>query len=325
MKAIVCREFGPPERLRFEEMESPQPAADQVLVSVRAASLNFPDLLIIQNKYQTKPPLPFVPGSELAGVVTKVGAKVDHLKAGDRVMGVITHGAFATECVVPAHRAVRMPESMDFKAGAAFLLTYGTSHHALRNRAATRPGEVLLVLGAAGGVGLAAVEIGKVLSLTVIACASSDEKLAVCRAHGADHTINYATEDLRARVKSITAGGGADVIYDAVGGPHSEAALRASAWRARHLVVGFAAGEIPKLPLNLPLLSERSLVGVHWGAWLDRHPAEFEAAIGEISGWFSAGKLRPHVSAVYPLENVAAAMNAMMERKVTGKVVLAAS
>jgi NADPH2:quinone reductase len=325
MKAIVCREFGPPDLLRVEDLSSPEPGPDQVLVSVHAAGLNFPDLLIIQNKYQTKPALPFVPGSELAGVVKKVGAKVNRLKVGDRVMCVITDGAFAEECLVPAHRAVRLPERMDYRTGAAFLLTYGTSHHALCNRASTRPGETLLVLGAAGGVGLAAVEIGKVLGLEVIACASSDEKLAVCREHGADHLINYASENLRERVKAITAGKGADVVYDAVGGSSTELALRASAWRGRLLVVGFAAGEIPRMPLNLPLLSERSIVGVHWGAWLDRSPAEFEAGVDRINEWFSAGKLRPHISATYPLESAAAAMKSMMDRKVTGKVVLTIS
>ena len=322
MKAVLCRQFGPPETLTVEELPSPRPAPGEVVVSVKAASVNFPDVLVIQNKYQVKPPLPFSPGSELAGVVKEVGEGVTQAKPGDRVIAFTTYGAFAEECLVPAGRLLPLPEGMDFRTGAAFLLTYGTSHHALRNRVATRPGETLLVLGAAGGVGLAAVEIGKVLGLRVIACASSEDKLALCRAHGADETINYAAEDLRERLKALTGGQGVDLIYDPVGGATSEAALRSSAWRARFLVIGFAGGDIPKIPLNLPLLMERSIIGVYWGEWARRAPREFAAAVQELGAWYAQGRLRPHVSSTYPLARAAQALRDMAERKVKGKAVL---
>jgi NADPH2:quinone reductase len=322
MKAVVCHEFGPPDFLRFEEIPPARPGRGEVLVSVRAASLNFPDSLIIQNKYQTKPALPFVPGSELAGVVKEVGEGVVGLQAGQRVMCVVTHGAFAEECLVPAHRAVPLAETIDFRTGAGFLLAYGTSHHALCNCITTKPGEVLLILGAAGGVGLAAIEIGKVLGLQVIACASSPEKLAICREHGADHLVEYTTDNLRDRVKALTGGRGADVVYDPVGGGYADTALRALGWRGRYLVVGFASGEIPKLALNLPLLSERSIVGVHWGAWIDRCPDAFAAQARELTSWFSSGKLHPRISTAFPMAEAASAINLMMGRKVTGKVLL---
>lgn len=322
MKAVVCKQFGPPESLTIEDLPSPRPGPGQIVVTVKAASLNFPDTLIIQDKYQVKPPLPFTPGSELAGVVKEVGEGITHLKAGDRVLGVIPYGAFAQECIAPVERMVPIPEGMDFKTAAAFLMTYGTSHHALRNRANTRTGESLLVLGAAGGVGLAAVEIGKLLGLKVIACASSDDKLAICRQHGADETINYSTEDMRARIKEMTGGKGVDVIYDAVGGAYTEAALRSSAWRGRLLVVGFAAGDIPKIPLNLPLLMERDIMGVHWGAWIPRSPDEFAASVAELGAWFREGRIRPHVSMEFPLEQISQAMHAMLERRVTGKLIV---
>jgi NADPH:quinone reductase len=322
MKAVLCRQFGPPETLTVEELPSPRPGPGEAVVSVKAASVNFPDVLIIQNKYQVKPPLPFSPGSELAGVVKEVGEGVTRAKPGDRVIAFASYGAFAEECLVPAARLVPLPEGMDFKTGAAFLLTYGTSHHALHNRAACSPGETLLVLGAAGGVGISAIEIGKILGLRVIACASSPDKLAVCRTHGADETIDYASEDLRERIKALTGGQGVDLIYDPVGGAYTEAALRSSAWRARLLVIGFAGGEIPKIALNLPLLMERSIVGVYWGEWTRRAPHEFAAAVRELGGWYAEGKLRPHVSLTYPLERAGEALRAMAERKVMGKAVL---
>jgi NADPH2:quinone reductase len=321
VKALVCRQFGPPEALTVEELPSPEAAAGEVVVSVKAASLNFPDTLIIQDKYQIKPSLPFTPGSEMAGVVKEVGEGVTRLKPGERVLGVIGYGAFAQECVAPEARLVAIPSGMDFDTAAAFLLTYGTAHHALRHRARSRSGESLLVLGAAGGVGLAAVEIGKVLGLRVIACASSDEKLAVCREHGADETINYDREDMRARIKEITVGNGVDLIYDAVGGVYTEAALRSSAWRARLLVIGFAAGEVPRIALNLPLLMERDIVGIHWGAWVPRAAEEFALAMQELGAWFREGRIRPYISRTYPLSQVSEAMRAMLERRVTGKVV----
>jgi len=322
VKAALCRQFGPPETLVIEDVPSPKPGAGEVVVTVKAASVNFPDVLIIQNKYQVKPPLPFSPGSELAGVVKEIGEGVTNAKRGDRVIAFASYGAFAEECLVPAARLVPMPAGMDFVTAASFLLTYGTSHHALRNRAATRPGETLLVLGAAGGVGIAAIEIGKVLGLRVIACASSEDKLAVCREHGADETINYASEDLREGIKRATGGKGVDVIYDPVGGAYAEAAIRSSAWRARYLVIGFASGDIPKIALNLPLLMERSIVGVYWGEWTRRTPAEFAAAVKELGEWYAEGKLNPHVSSQFPLAQTAAALNELAGRRAKGKVVI---
>ena len=322
MKAIVCRQFGPPESLVLEELASPTPGQGQVLVAVKAASVNYPDVLIIQDKYQVKPPLPFSPGSEMAGTVKALGAGVTTVRPGDGVIAFSTYGAFAEEALVDAARLVPIPEGMDFVTAAAFLLTYGTAHHALRNRADVKPGETLLILGAAGGVGIAAIEIGKVLGLRVIACASSDEKLAVCREHGADGTVNYATEDLRERIKALTGGAGVDLIFDPVGGAYAEAALCSSNWRARCLVIGFAGGEIPRIALNLPLLMERSIVGVYWGEWTRRTPVEFASAVRELSGWFREGKLRPHVTATYPLERAAEAIRLLADRKVKGKVVV---
>lgn len=322
MKAALCKQFGPPETLVIEDLPSPRPGAGEVVVTVKAASVNFPDVLIIQNKYQVKPPLPFSPGSELAGVVKEVGEGVTNAKRSDRVIAFASYGAFAEECLVPAARLVPMPAGMDFVTAASFLLTYGTSHHALRNRAATKPGETLLVLGAAGGVGIAAIEIGKILGLRVIACASSEDKLAVCREHGADETINYASEDLREGIKRASGGKGVDVIYDPVGGAYAEAAIRSSAWRARYLVIGFASGDIPKIALNLPLLMERSLVGVYWGEWTRRTPAEFAASVKELGEWYAQGKLNPHVSSQYPLAQTAAALNELAGRRAKGKVVI---
>jgi len=322
MKAVLCKEYGPPDSLVVEEREAPQPARGEVVLAVRAAGVNFPDVLIIQNKYQFKPPLPFSPGSELAGVVKEVGAGVTGFKPGDKVIAFTTYGAFAEEVKTEAARLLPLPEGMDFVAGAAFLLTYGTSDHALRDRGALRAGETLLVLGAAGGVGLAAIEIGKALGARVIACASSEDKLAVCREHGADATINYAAEDLRERIKSLTDGRGVDVVYDPVGGPYSEAAFRSLAWRGRLLVVGFAAGDIPKLPLNLALLKGASLVGVFWGDFARREPKLFAESIRQLGQWYREGKLRPHVSQTLPLEKAAEALKLMAARQVKGKLVL---
>jgi NADPH:quinone reductase len=301
---------------------SPRAGPGEAVISVKAASLNFPDVLIIQNKYQFKPPLPFSPGSELAGVVKEVGTGVQGFKPGDQVMAFTTYGAFAEEVKTDASRLLPLPPKMDFVTGAAFLLTYGTTDHALRDRGALAAGETLLVLGAAGGVGLAAVEIGKALGARVIACASSEDKLAVCREHGADATINYALEDLRERVKALTEGRGADVIYDPVGGAYSEPAFRSIAWRGRHLVVGFAAGEIPKLPLNLALLKGAAVVGVFWGDFARREPKRFAASVQQLGKWYQEGRLRPHVSETFPLESAAKALNLMAARQVKGKVVL---
>jgi NADPH:quinone reductase len=322
MKAVLCKQFGPPDSLVLESLESPRAGAGEVVVSVKAASVNFPDVLIIQNKYQFKPPLPFSPGSELAGVVKEVGAGVQGWRAGDKVMAFTTYGAFAEEVKTEAGRLLQIPEGMSFTEAASFVLTYGTTDHALRDRGALASGETLLVLGAAGGVGLAAIEVGKALGARVIACASSDDKLAVCRSHGADATINYATEDLRERIKALTEGRGVEVIYDPVGGPYSEPAFRSIAWRGRHLVVGFAAGEIPKLPLNLALLKGASVVGVFWGDFTRREPARFADSVKQLTKWYAAGRLKPHVSQSFPLEKAAEALKLMAARQVKGKVVL---
>ena len=292
------------------------------MVTVKAASVNFPDVLIIQNKYQFKPPLPFSPGSELAGVVKEVGSGVSAWKPGDRVIAFTTYGAFAEEVKTEAARLLPLPAAMDFVTGAAFLLTYGTSDHALRDRGALKAGESLLVLGAAGGVGLAAIEIGSALGARVIAAASSEAKLAVCREHGADATINYATEDLRKRVQALTEGRGVDVVYDPVGGAYSEAAFRSLAWRGRLLVVGFAAGEIPKLPLNLPLLKGAAAVGVFWGDFARREPQIFAESVSQLTRWYAEGRLRPHVSQTLPLAKAAEALKLLASREAKGKIVL---
>jgi len=325
MKAVVCKQFGPPESLVVEELPSPRPGRGEVVISVKAASVNFPDVLIIENKYQVKPPLPFSPGSELAGVVKEVGEGVGGVRAGDRVMAFTTFGAFAEEVKTEAIRLVPMPEKMDFATGAAFLLTYATTDHALRDRGALQSGETLLVLGAAGGVGLAAVEIGKALGARVIACASTDDKLAVCREHGADATINYSSEDFRERVKVITGGKGPDVVYDPVGGPYTEPAFRSIAWRGRLLVVGFAAGDIPKLPLNLALLKGAAVLGVFWGDFVKREPQRFAESLRQLARWFAEGKLKPHVSQTFPLAQAVDALKLMAARQVKGKVVLTTS
>ena len=322
MKALLCKQYGLPDTLVLEEAPDPVPGPGQAVIDMKAAGVNFPDVLIIQNKYQFKPALPFSPGSELAGIVSAVGDGVGHIKVGDRVIASSGHGAFAEKVLVQAARIIPLPEGVSFEVGAAFTLTYGTSYHAIKDRAALKAGETMLVLGAAGGVGLAAIEIGKALGLRVIACASTDDKLAVCREHGADEVINYATEDLRARIKAITGGKGVDVIYDAVGGPYTEPAFRSTAWRGRLLVIGFAAGDIPKIPLNLPLLMERSIIGVYWGEWTRRTPQEFAVSLQELGEWFAQGKLKPHVSAKFPLERAAEALRLMADRKVKGKVVV---
>jgi len=305
-----------------EELESPVAGPGEVVLSMKAASVNFPDVLIIQNKYQVKPPLPFSPGSELAGIVKSVGDGVTAFRPGDAVMAITGYGAFAEEVKADAARLLPIPAGMNFASAAAFGLTYATSEHALCDRGALKAGETLLVLGAAGGVGIAAIEIGKVLGARVIACASTDEKLAVCREHGADETINYATEDLRERLKSLTGGKGPDVVYDPVGGAYTELALRSIAWRGRLLVVGFAAGDIPKIPLNLTLLKGCSIVGIFWGEFTRREPQRFLEAMAKLGRWFGEGKLKPHISATFPLERAADALTLMAERKVKGKVVV---
>jgi NADPH2:quinone reductase len=322
MKAIVCKTWGLPDSLVVEELPDAAPGPGEVAIDVHAAGVNFPDVLIIQNKYQFKPELPFTPGSELAGVVRAVGEGVTHFKAGDKALAFVNLGAFAQQITVSAKAVVPMPPGLDFDTAAAFTLTYGTSHHAVVDRAQLKAGETMLVLGAAGGVGLAAIEIGKALGARVIAAASTDEKLAICKQHGADATINYTTEDLREAIKAATDGKGPDVIYDPVGGIYAEPAFRSIAWRGRYLVIGFANGEIPKLPLNLPLLKGASLVGVFWGEFAKREPKANLAAMQQLMGWMAEGKIRPHISGRYALADTPKALNDMAARKVTGKVVI---
>jgi NADPH:quinone reductase len=322
MKALLCKQYGLPDTLVYEDTPDPVPAAGEVVIDMKAAGVNFPDVLIIQNKYQFHPALPFSPGGELAGVVSAVGEGVTHVKVGDRVIGSSGHGAFAERVLVKASRVIPMPPKVDFETAAAFILTYGTSYHAVKDRGALKAGETLLVLGAAGGVGLSAIEIGKALGARVIAAASTEEKLAVTREHGADATINYATEDLRERIKALTDGKGPDVIYDPVGGQYAEPAFRSIGWRGRYLVIGFANGEIPRLPLNLMLLKGASVVGVFWGDFVSREPAHFQRDLAEMFDLLGQGRLRPHISGRYRLQDGAKALNDMMSRKVTGKVIV---
>jgi len=289
---------------------------------VKACSINFPDTLIIQGLYQFKPECPFTPGSDIAGVVKAVGAGVKHVKAGDEVFGMVPFGGFAEEVVVPANSCFPKPPGMNFELAASFLMTYGTSYHALKDRANIQEGETLLVLGAAGGVGLAAVELGKLMGAKVIAAASTDEKLELCKTYGASETINYTTDDLRARLKEITGGKGVDVVYDPVGGKFSEPAFRSTAWNGRHLVVGFAAGDIPKIPLNLPLLKGSQIVGVFWGRFAMTFPKDNMANTMQLVQWQAAGKINPHIHKTYPLADAAKALEEIMDRKVRGKVIL---
>jgi NADPH2:quinone reductase len=325
VRAVLCREFGPPESLTVEDVDEPTPADGQVVVDVRACSVNFPDVLIIQNLYQFKPPLPFSPGAEIAGVVSAVGPNVNGITVGDRILASTGWGGLAEKIAVAAGTVIPIPEGIDFVDASAFLYAYGTSHYALKDRAHLQPGETLVVLGAAGGVGLAAVELGAVMGATVVAAASSDDKLELCRERGASLTINYATEDLKARIREVTGGAGADVIYDPVGGAYSEPALRAIAWEGRFLVIGFAAGQIPAIPLNLALLKSCQIVGVYWGAFVGRYPDRHRQNVEELMGWWRDGKLRPHVSSTYPLERASEAIRELADRRAKGKVVVTIS
>lgn len=321
MKAVLCVEHGPPEKLVVKDVPMPEPGHGQVRVKVHAAGLNFPDVLIIQNLYQFKPPLPFSPGGEAAGVIDAVGDGVTDLRVGDRVVAMTGNGCFAEEVIANRRQVVPISREMPFDIAAGFTMTYGTSHHALKQRAQLKAGETLLVLGASGGVGLAAVELGKLMGAKVIAAASTEEKLALTREYGADETINYATEDLKARLKEL-APKGVDVVYDPVGDKYAEPAFRAIAWNGRYLVVGFAGGGIPSLPLNLPLIKGASIVGVFWGAFTQAEPQVHAANMAELLDWFRAGKLKPHVSKHFTLDQGPEAIRWMMDRKATGKVVL---
>lgn len=322
MRALMCERHGLPEELVFRDIPSPDPEPGEVRLRVKAASVNFPDGLIIQNLYQTKPPLPFSPGSEAAGVVDAVGENVTGLSVGDRVAAMTTWGAFAQEVAVQASRCFPIPDAMPFDIASGFTMVYGTALHALKQRGRLQAGETLLVLGAAGGVGLAAVEIGKQMGARVIAAASSEEKLALARAHGADETVNYATADLKAAVKELTGGKGVDVIYDPVGGALADPAFRAIAWNGRYLVIGFAAGDIPAIPLNLPLVKGASIVGVFWGAFLVAEPEENAANIEQLYRWYEAGALKPEISRHFAFDEGAEAIRWIMDRKALGKVVI---
>lgn len=333
MKALLCKAYGPPETLVLEEVAKPAPGAGDALISVKAAGVNFPDVLIIENKYQFKPPLPFSPGAEVAGVIESVGEGVKNLRPGMRVLASVGWGGYAEGVVARASRVFPIPDTMDFETAAALLLTYGTSHHALKDRAKLKAGESLLVLGAGGGVGIAAVELGRAAGARVIAAASSDEKLAFARECGAHETLKYpagrldrdAQKALSDEIKRLTGGEGANVVYDPVGGDYAEPALRATAWEGRYLVVGFAAGEIPKVPLNLALLKGCDIQGVFWGAFTEREPAKNRENVRELMELFTAGRIRPRVSKVYPLARAKEALADLSARRAMGKLVISMS
>jgi len=322
MRAVLCKEWGGPEKLVIEDVPRPALREGAVRVAVHAAGVNFADLLVIAGQYQEKPAFPFTPGAEAAGVVSEVGAGVNTLKPGDRVMALTGLGAYAEEAVVDAARVLPIPDSMDFESAAAFPVACGTSHGALEWRARLQAGEWLLVLGAAGGVGLAAVEIGKAMGAQVIACAGGAEKLAVAQQHGADHVIDYSREDIRERVKAITGGHGADVVYDPVGGDAFDAALRSIAWGGRHVVIGFAAGRIPQIPANIVLVKNIDVIGFYWGSYQAHNPELLRASLAKLLGWVEQGKLKPRISQRFDLKEVALALDELRRRKTTGKVVL---
>ncbi|MEH6831061.1 MAG: NADPH:quinone oxidoreductase family protein [Sulfitobacter sp.] len=329
MKAMLSHEPGGPETLKLTEMEAPEPSKKQVRIRIRAAGLNFPDTLIIKDMYQMKPPRPFAPGGEVAGEIEAVGEAVTNLKVGDRVLGMSGFGGFATHIIMDAERVMKIPDAMPYDEASCLVLTYGTSHHALKNRAEIKPGESLLILGAAGGVGAAAIELGKAAGARVIAAVSSEDKAQFCRDLGADETIIYtrdmddraAQKAFSAKIKELAGGDGVDVVYDAVGGAYAEPAVRALAWKGRFLVVGFPAG-IPKIPLNLTLLKGTQIVGVFWGAHTLREPEMHAENMAELFAMYKDGKIKPRISARFPLEKAADALNLMMDRKVLGKVVL---
>jgi NADPH:quinone reductase len=322
MKAVLCKAWGPPETLVVEEIAEPEPGPGEVVLAVKAVGLNFFDTLIIEGKYQYKPDLPFSPGAEVAGVVSALGRHVQGFAEGDRVMGHVFWGGCREKVVVAADRVVPLPSGIGFEAAAGLTVTYGTTIHALRDRAQMKPGETLVVLGAAGGVGQAAVEVGKVMGARVIACASSDEKLAFCRRLGADETVNYTQQDLKLTLKKLTDGKGVDVVYDAVGGGYTEPALRALAWNGRLLVIGFAAGEIPRIPLNLVLLKGCQIVGVFWGEHTRREPERHRTNMATLLNWCASGRITPHVHRTYALEETPAALQAIARREVIGKAIV---
>ena len=322
MKAILCKQYGPPSDLQYTDIPEPSAGPGEAVVAIRSVGLNFFDILIVEGKYQNKPPFPFSPGAEFAGHVEAVGDGVTAVMPGDRVVGWLGHGAAREKIAVKAEELIKLPDAIDFDRAAGLSVTYGTSYHALKDRGGLRPGETLAVLGAAGGVGIAAVELGRIMGARVIACASSDEKLAFAQAHGAEMSLNYAREPLKDGLRRLTDGRGVDAVYDPVGGDYSEAALRAIAWGGRLLIVGFAAGGIPKLPANLALLKSADIRGVSWGAWSRREPHHQRANMRQLVEWAAEGKLSAHVHAAYPLSETVQALEAIGNRSVMGKVVL---
>lgn len=322
MKAIVCKEFGPPEKLVYEDLPLRAPGANEVRIKVQAAGVNFPDVLIIQNKYQFKGTPPFAPGGEVCGTIAEVGAKVTKWKVGDRVAAMTLQGGFAEECIAPAAVCEAVPDSMSSSIAAAFHLVYGTVIHALKDRGQLQPGETLLVLGASGGVGMGAIQLGKIMGARVIAAASSPEKLAFCKQLGADEVIDYSQESLKDAVKKLTGGNGADVIFDPVGGQYAQDSFSCINWKGRHLVIGFASGPIPEIALNRLLLKGCASLGVFWGSFIQREPEAQAANVRQLYAWFEEGKLKPLVSREYPLSQGAQALRDMADRKVAGKVVL---
>jgi NADPH2:quinone reductase len=322
MRALVCHEYGPPESLVIEEMPDPVPGDNQVVVDVEAAGINFPDVLVIAGKYQVKAPTPFIPGNEAAGTISAVGLNVSRFAVGDKVIINSTGGAFAEKCVADEATTAPLPDELDFEQGAGFSVTYGTSAHALRQSADLQPGETILVLGAAGGVGITAVEIAKAMGARVIAAASSDEKLAFAKSGGADELVNYSEVPLKDTVKSLTGGNGVDVVYDPVGGELAEQAFRALAWHGRYLVVGFASGDIPKFAANIALLKEASIIGVWWGTWAKKSPALQIQNMQDMAALVREGTLQPRVTESYPLDDYVKAFSAITERRARGKVIL---
>jgi NADPH2:quinone reductase len=322
MQAWLCENTTGVDALAWKELPTPQPKAGEILIEIKAASLNFPDLLIVQNKYQIKPPLPFVPGSEYAGVVQAVGEGVKHLQVGQNVACLSGTGGFGTHTIAPAALCMPLPPGFSYVDAAAFIMIYATSWHALVDRAQLKAGETVLVLGAAGGVGTAAIQIAKAAGARVIAAASTDEKCALCASIGADATINYSTKNLRDEIKAFTDGKGPDVIYDPVGGDFTEPAFRSIAWRGRYLVVGFASGPIPSLPLNLMLLKGASIVGVFWGDFARREPKANAAMMAELAGWYAQGKIKPVIDRTMPMADLKAAYAHMGSRGVKGKLVM---
>jgi NADPH2:quinone reductase len=322
MRAILCETWGGPETLAVRDIPDPVAKPGEVLIRIHAAGVNFPDVLIIQKKYQVQPELPFIPGAEIAGEIEAVGDDVAGFKVGDRVLALCSIGGFAEKIALNAHLCIPIPQHIPYEIAAGFILAFGTSHHALIDRGALKSGETALILGAAGGVGLAAVEIAKARGATVIAAASSDAKLAICRERGADATINYTTEDVREAIKTHTEGRGPDIIFDPVGGRYAEPAFRSIAWRGRYLVIGFADGDIPRLPLNLPLLKGASLVGVFWGEFARREPKNQIAMMQDLFEMLATEAIRPLISKTYTLDQVPQALEDMAARKVTGKIVI---